>query len=190
MKLTLTGVTPDFYLEFVVMKNLIQEFRELGFNFTKAYPHAVIEDEENVIFEECDITLENSEKVMIVDVISVPTTGDISEHVERMKKIRTYAYLHRDNRTFLGAIAGMNINNSDWKFALKNGIYVIEPAEREPCIEDATQFYIPVEYIGETFTITVPESVSPPANQVYPVTKTIFPLPLQNKRPNRYARQS
>jgi hypothetical protein len=200
MKLTLTGVTPDFYLEFVVMKNLTQEFRELGFNFTKAYPHAVIEDEENIIFAECDITLENNDTVMIVEVISVPTEGDISEHIERLKKIRAYASLHRDNRVFLGAVAGMIVNGSVRDFALKNGLFMIEPAESEPRYDQA-------EYAGETFTVTAPEGncslengrVSgifpedfrhPPATQVFPAAKTVFPSPSRNKHPNKYARQS
>jgi hypothetical protein len=202
MKLKLTGVTSDFCTEFMVMQNLIQEFRETGFIFTKVYPHAVMEDEENLLSEECDITLENKDTVMIVDVVTVPTTRDISEHIERFRKIRTYAYTHDDKRTFLGAIAGMFINDRERDFALKNGIFVIE--------HDHTE---------ETFTITVPECNCLPAETVkrvndlyleneqiarilsedvkhhqanpsFLVTKTVFPSPWQKKRTNRYARQS
>jgi hypothetical protein len=36
-------------VEHMVMPNLIKKFREMGFMFTKAYPHATIEDEENNI---------------------------------------------------------------------------------------------------------------------------------------------
>jgi hypothetical protein len=219
MKLKLTGVSPDFYLEFVVMQNLIKEFRELGFIFTKAYPHAVIEDEENVIFEECDITLENNDTVMIVDVISVPTVGDIGDHVERLRKIRTYAYTHGDNRTFLGAIAGMIINDKERDFALKCGMFVIEPAAKEQGRAVKKPLYDQEGYTGETFTITMPKCNNLPADMVrivndlyleneqiakilsedvkhppttpaFPATKTVFPSPLRNKHQNRYARQS
>jgi hypothetical protein len=125
-------------VEYMVMPNLVKKFREMGFGFTEAYPHAVIEDKENNIFVEIDITLKNGEKVMIVEVKSKPTTEDITEHVQRMEKIQLHSKLHGHKEQFFGAIAGMVFNNSEKKFALKNGFYVIEPA-------------------GETFTITIPE---------------------------------
>jgi hypothetical protein len=216
MKLKLTGVTPDFCFEFMVMQNLVQEFRETGFIFTKLYPHAVMEDEEKLISEECDITLENDDTVMIVDVTPVPTAEDIGKHIERLQRIRTNAYTHGDNRTFLGAIAGMTIKGGERDLALKNGIFVIEHDETA---EGSTALvFEQEEYTEETFTITVPEChrlpaetvkcvndlyledeqiakilsedvKPPPVTPALLVTKTVFPLPSQNKRPNRYACQ-
>jgi hypothetical protein len=46
-------------VEYMVMPNLVKKFREMGFGFTEAYPHSVIEDKENNIFTEVDITLRN-----------------------------------------------------------------------------------------------------------------------------------
>jgi hypothetical protein len=125
-------------IEYMVMPNLITKFRELGFVFTEAYPHSVIEDAENGIYAEIDITLKNGDKVMIVEVKSKPTTEDITEHMERMWKVRTHADMHGDRRKYLGAVAGMVFNKNEKTFAMKNGFYVIEPS-------------------GETFTITAPE---------------------------------
>jgi len=87
---------------------------------------------------EVDITLENGDKVMIVEVKSKPTTEDITEHIERMRKVRAHADLHNDRRKYLGAVAGMVFNDNEKVFAMKCGFYVIEPS-------------------GETFTITAPE---------------------------------
>ena len=125
-------------VEYMVMPNLVKKFRELGFVFDKAFPHAVISDHVNNIFMEIDITLENGDKVMIVEVKSKPTTEDITDHIERMNKIRARADLHNDRRKYLGTIAGMIFNENEKIFALKNGFYVVEPS-------------------GETFTITAPE---------------------------------
>ena len=125
-------------VEYMVMPNLVKKFRKLGYVFTKAYPHADISDSENNIFVEIDITLENGDKVMIVEVKSKPSTEDITEHIERMKKVRRHADLHGDKRIFLGAVAGMVFNKNEKIFAMKNGFYVIEPS-------------------GDTFNITVPE---------------------------------
>ena len=131
-------------VEYMVMPNLVKKFRELGFGFTIASPHATIEDEENNIFLEIDIKLENGDKVMIVEVKSKPTTEDITEHVERMRKIRTHADLHgHEKQIFMGAVAGMIMNNNVRDFALKNGFYAIEPS-------------------GETFAITVPAGIYSP----------------------------
>jgi hypothetical protein len=130
-------------VEYMVMPNLLVKFRELGFVFTEAYPHSVIKDVENNISTEVDITLKNGDKVMIVEVKSKPSTEDITDHVERMRKVRAHADLHGDRRIFLGAVAGMIFNDNEKEFAMKNGFYVIEPS-------------------GKTFVITVPAGTYSP----------------------------
>jgi len=124
--------------EYIVLPDLMQKFREMGFEFTKAYHRADIADRVHKIYTEIDITLENGDKVMIVEVKSKPTTENITEHIERMEKVRQHGNLHGDGRAFLGAIAGMIVNDNVKEFALKSGFYVIEPS-------------------GETFIITAPE---------------------------------
>ena len=124
--------------EYMVKPNLIVKFCDLGFVFVKAYMDASIKDKKNNIFTSVDITLENLEKVMIIDVKSKPTTEDITEHIERMWKVKRYGNLHGDKRTFLGAIVGKVFDDSEKRFDLKNGFYVIELS-------------------GETFIITAPE---------------------------------
>jgi hypothetical protein len=123
--------------EHLVAPNLAEKFSELGVVFEKAYQNTRIKDKKNNIFAQADITLENSDKVMIVEVKFKLTTEDITEHIERIGKMRTHAYLHGDKRKFLGAIAGMVMTDNERAFALKNGFYLIEPS-------------------GETFTITPP----------------------------------
>jgi 5-methylcytosine-specific restriction endonuclease McrBC regulatory subunit McrC len=60
-------------VEYMVIPNLIAKLHDLGFVFEKAYPDAEIKDKKNNIFTEVDITLENGDKVMIVEVKSKPT---------------------------------------------------------------------------------------------------------------------
>jgi hypothetical protein len=124
-------------IEYMVKPNLLSKFRELGFVFTKIYQDTNIKDEKNEIIAEADFTLENGDKVMIVEVKTKPSIEDIKYHVTRMGKLRKHADLHGDARTYLGAVAGMVINDNELKFALKNGFYVIVPS-------------------GDTFNITVP----------------------------------
>ena len=130
-------------VEYMVMPALLKEFRKFGYQFTQANPHSVIEDEENNIFMEIDITLENGDKVMIVEVKNKLTTGDITDHIDRMDKVRFRADRRGDKRTYLGAVAGIVMGKREKLFALKNGFYVVEPS-------------------GETFTVTAPEGTYSP----------------------------
>jgi hypothetical protein len=127
-------------VEHMVMPNLVDKFRELGFVFEKAYQNAVIKDTKNNIYAEVDITLENGDKVMLVEIKSKLTTENIAEHIERMGKVRTHADLHGDKRKFLGAVAGVIMTDNERAFAFKSGFYVIEPS-------------------GESFAISEPEGI-------------------------------
>jgi len=133
-------------VEYMVMPSLVGKFRELGFEFTKAYPETEIKDIKNNIITEVDITLENGDKVMIVEVKSKPNTKDISDHIKRMEKVKAHANLHNDNRIYLGAIAGMVIKENVKTFALKNGFYVIEPSGEEFVITEPKGIYSPREW--------------------------------------------
>jgi hypothetical protein len=126
-------------VEHMIVPNLTVKFRELGFSFLKTSRDVKITDEENRLIAELDVFLENGDKVMIVEIKTKPNTGDISDHVERMKKLRVYADVQHDKRKYLGAVAGLVFDKGVKTYALKNGFYVLEPA-------------------GETFTITEPKA--------------------------------
>jgi len=130
-------------LEHLVRPSLLQRFSELGFDFDLIRPGPYRALGENRVLTEVDAFLENNKEAMIVEIKSKPSIDDIKEHIERMDRIRVWADNKNDKRKFLGAIAGMVINDNERNFALKSGFYVIEPS-------------------GETFTVTAPEgSYSP-----------------------------
>jgi hypothetical protein len=124
-------------VEYMVVPNLVAKFEELGFTFTKAN-RTEIKDKAHNIFTEVDALLENGDKVMAVEIKTKPNNDDINDHLERMGKLRNYADLHDDKRIYLGAIAGVVFSGSEKIYALKNGLYVIEPS-------------------GDTFNITEPK---------------------------------
>jgi chemotaxis protein histidine kinase CheA len=123
--------------EYMIAPNLRSKFRELGFVFPQACSNRDVSDYDNDIFLEIDVMLENGDKAMLVEVKTKLTTEDIKEHIERLEKMRKYADLHGDRRTFLGAVAGVVIPSNIRNFALKQGLFVVEPS-------------------GETFFITPP----------------------------------
>jgi predicted RNase H-related nuclease YkuK (DUF458 family) len=124
--------------EYLVAPRLADKFNELGFVFDKLYRNTEIKSLNNNISTEIDITLENGDKVMIVEVKTKLTTEDIKDHIERMNKVRAHADINGDKRKYLGAVAGVIMTDNERNFAFKCGFYVIEPS-------------------GETFNIRVPE---------------------------------
>ena len=126
-------------LEYMVQPNLIKGFREFGFVVTKAYKDTRITDDSHKTIAEIDFTLEDGNKVILVEIKSRFTTEDVSSHVERIAIVKNHASQRGDRRSYFGAIGGLIINENERDFALKTGFYVIQPS-------------------GETFDITAPVS--------------------------------
>jgi len=126
--------------------NLMRKLSEMGFVFDKSYKDAVINDKKNNISVEIDITLEGGNKVMIVEAMTRPSSKDISEHIERIKKARRYADLHGDKRKYFGAISGTNFSDSEKSLIMKNGLYVIEPSGKSFIITAPKGGYSPREW--------------------------------------------
>jgi hypothetical protein len=125
-------------VEHMVVPNLLDKFKALGFVFEMASRDLKVADQKNNIFVEVDAFLQNGDKVMIVEIKAAPSAKDITDHVKRMEKMRRYANLRGDTRKYLGAVAGVVISDSVKQNALKNGFFVIVPS-------------------GDTFTIIKPE---------------------------------
>jgi hypothetical protein len=115
-------------VEFMVAPNLREKFKEFGFNFSESSQKKEVVDKNNKISFEIDVFLENYRKAMLVEVKTTPTTEDVKDHVKRLEKMRKYADLHGNKRTFLGAVAGVVITDNVRKYILKQGFFVIEPS--------------------------------------------------------------
>jgi len=123
---SLTNLFGDFTVGMIAPK-LREKFTDYGFIFPKSSPNVIIEDIKNNISLEVDILLENGDKAMLVEVKTKLTIDRIIKHVERLEKMRQYADLHGDKRTFIGAVAGFAITDAVRKNALNQGFYLIEP---------------------------------------------------------------
>jgi hypothetical protein len=126
-------------VEHLVAPNLRKKFKDLGLNFPQASPNADVSDYDNNIFLEIDVLLQNGDKALLVEVKTKPTTKDVKDHIKRLEKMRVYADLHGDKRTFLGAVAGVVMTPTVKDYALGQGFYVLEPS-------------------GETFNIIPPQA--------------------------------
>jgi ElaB/YqjD/DUF883 family membrane-anchored ribosome-binding protein len=113
-------------VEHLVSPNLKAKFNALGFTFTRLATGVEISDKVHRILTEIDVLLENRECVMAVEVKCKPNAADITEHIERMEKVRADALLHDDKRRLYGAIAAAVISESVKAAVLRAGFFVIE----------------------------------------------------------------
>jgi len=119
------------FTEYMMAPKLCEKFNEFGFNFSKAIRNVRVRDQINNIYFETDAVLENYDKAMIVEIKTQLTIERINKHIERLDKMRKYADLHGDKRTFLGAVAGVVVDDEVREHALNQGLYLIEPSGEE-----------------------------------------------------------
>jgi hypothetical protein len=106
--------------------NLKKKFNALGYQFTKAGSNQLIEDREHNLYMVLDVFLENGDCALAVEVKTQANTGDIREHVGRMKKLRRYLDLHNDQRKLYGAVAAAVLPDNVHDYALTQGLCVIK----------------------------------------------------------------
>jgi len=123
--------------EYMIAPGLRDKFRKMGIDFQETSRNTILDDDANNIHLEIDVFLKNGDKAMLVEVKTKLTIERVNKHIERLEKMRKYADLHGDKRTFLGAVAGVVITEEERNYALNQGLYVIEPS-------------------GDTFNITPP----------------------------------
>jgi hypothetical protein len=124
--------------EAMVAPKICEKFEELGLYFPQANPNVRINDRRKNVSFEIDIMLENGDKAMLIEVKTKLTIERINYHLNRLEKMRKYADLRGDKRTFLGAVAGIVVTDEVKDYALSKGLYFIE-------------------YAGDNFYITPPD---------------------------------
>ena len=62
-----------------------------------------------------------------VEIKTKLTVERINKHIERLEKMRKHADSHGDKRTFLGAVAGVVVEDESREYVLNQGFYLIEP---------------------------------------------------------------
>jgi predicted nucleic acid-binding Zn-ribbon protein len=120
--------------EHIMTPALPRKFKQFGFAFNQI---TTIKYAENV-YAEVDVLLENGDQAMVVEVKTTLRLEDIDDHLDRMEKVRKHADEKGDKRQFFGAIAAAIADKSIKKYALKKGLFFIEPT-------------------GENVTVTKPE---------------------------------
>jgi hypothetical protein len=111
-------------VEHIMTPGLPQKFKEFGFSFNRIITVKYAEG----VYAEIDGLLENGTQAMVVEVKTTLRQNDIDDHLLRMEKVRKHANEYDDKRQFMGAIAATITDKSTREYALKKGLFVIEPS--------------------------------------------------------------
>jgi len=111
-------------VEHLLTPNLPQKFKKLGYSFNRIATYKFAEG----VYAQIDGMLENGTQAVAVEVKTTLRQMDIDDHLARMEKIRKYADEHGDKRQFMGAMAATITDESTKNYALKKGLFVIEPS--------------------------------------------------------------
>jgi hypothetical protein len=118
------GNTLGSIIEHILTPGLPKKFKKLGYSFNRIATYKFAEG----VWAQIDGMLENGEQAVAVEVKTTLRQSDIDEHISRMEKIRKYADEHGDKRQFMGAIAATVTDENSRNYALKKGLFVIEPS--------------------------------------------------------------
>jgi hypothetical protein len=118
------GNTLGSLVEHIMTPDLPQKFKKLGYSFNRIASYKYAEG----VYAEIDGMLENGSQAVVVEVKTTLRQADIDNHLIRMEKVRKYSDEHGDKRQFMGAIAATITDKSTREYALKKGLFVIEPS--------------------------------------------------------------
>ena len=110
----------------VAGNNIIRKFKALDYEIeshsrNKQFGHTFPKD----LRGEIDLFLENGDIAILIEVKTTLETKDVRKHMECLEKFRRFADIKKDNRRFIGAVAGAVIEGEALDFAHENGMYVI-----------------------------------------------------------------
>jgi hypothetical protein len=111
-------------VEHILTPGLPKKFKKLGYSFNRIASYKYAEG----VYAQIDGMLENGTQAVAVEVKVTLRQGDIDDHLLRMEKIRKYADEHGDKRQFMGAMAATIADETTRNYALKHGLFVIEPS--------------------------------------------------------------
>jgi hypothetical protein len=111
-------------VEHILTPGLPKKFKKLGYFFNRIATYKFAEG----VWAQIDGMLENGEQAVAVEVKTTLRQSDIDEHIDRMERIRKHADEHGDKRQFMGAIAATITDEASRNYALRKGLFVIEPS--------------------------------------------------------------
>ncbi len=122
----LTGFLGKFTEE-MIRPNIIPMFQAKGIN-VETLLRSVVGKKEGKDYYEIDWLLIDTNIAIVVEVKTKFTRDDVDEHLERLNRISEIAPKHvlLNEKTLLGAAAGITFEDGADRYAYKKGLYVLK----------------------------------------------------------------
>jgi hypothetical protein len=101
-------------------------FQAQGYMFTSCCRHKEFRIKEHDYCGEIDLLLENGDIACLVEVKTKLSVDDVKDHVEKLEMYRIDADSRGDKRRFIAAVGGGVVRENVQKFALSQGMYVVQ----------------------------------------------------------------
>ncbi|GBU21840.1 hypothetical protein R80B4_01742 [Fibrobacteres bacterium R8-0-B4] len=122
-------------VEFIVAPGVRHAMNSLGHRFTSVAANKKIQaiiKGEKIRVAEVDLFLRNGTEAMAVEIKTDLTPEDVNKHLDRLAKLRKYEKeANIQGKGLYGAVVGLFVDDNARRFALKNGLYVLEIMEDE-----------------------------------------------------------
>jgi ribosomal protein L9 len=112
-------------VENIMVPDLPKKFKALGYSIDKI---ATYKYTKQGVYAQIDALLENGTLAIAVEVKTTLRKEDIDDHILRMEKVRKHADKNGDTRQFLGAMAATIADKTLITYALKQGLFIIQPS--------------------------------------------------------------
>jgi hypothetical protein len=126
-------------VEFIVVPGIRHALNSFGHHFKYASANKKIQaiiKGEKIRVAEVDLFLHNGAEAMAVEIKTSLSPEDVNKHLDRLVKLRKYEKeANLQGKDLYGAVVGVFIDDNARRFALKNGLYVLEIIEDESSLK-------------------------------------------------------
>ena len=133
--------------EEMVAARLCEKINVFGYAFTRCGRNVEYRENGERIAE-IDCFLENGTVLMLVEVKTDLTKGEVDEYLEKVKLIRYLQDRRNDKRTIVAAIAGAIVSESVCNYAQKQGLYVLMQSGENIAVAKTPKGFTPREWNG------------------------------------------
>jgi hypothetical protein len=125
------------FVDGLVEPAVVQLFQERGIDVKEVYPRA--RTKRPGLAMEIDILAVNETEVVLVECKSRLSQDDVDEFLAQLNRFK-HSFPHYQNYRVYGAVAGIEINEGVDRYAIRKGLFVIEPAGDTVAIRNDDQF--------------------------------------------------
>lgn len=122
------GNTLGYFTQSLVEPEICSHFQKRGFNVSSSYENRKVKVNGQFIAE-IDLTVENGDTTVLVEVKTTLKEAHVDEHIERITAVQQANVAPYAGKKLIGALAAITVPESVERYAIKAGFFVLYPVE-------------------------------------------------------------